>query len=444
MDKKLPSKKNIWNEKTFYYGLFGVMLFVYLMASFVIPASDAYFGFSQFRYLGAGGTFFFVAITLLFLLTYRYYRISFDKYLSELNEWFFASQTPAILVAIFMVGIFFYFHTNFINQDGRAFEAKFLQAMPFKDAYIKLDEALEFYVHSRFWVYTNQRFGWDVELSYRTLSSLAGGIFIFVLLKYCRQLLPGKALLLALLCISGGYMQLFFGDVENYTLTATIIICYLLTSFLFIKKSISIVYPSIVLAIAVSFHLLSVLFLPSLVYLYYVGLKQKQYKPVLAGIAAFLFIILFTLTFCIFNGLSINDIRHSHAVGAFLWSGYWVFLQPTPGSYYFGLLNLLFLLAPFCVLIFPLVVFRKINFSEHNIFLLIASLFFLLFFITWRAQLGIYNDWNLFAIMGIPLAIFVWGNILAEEMADSRYILLALGMLFFMQTYLWVLYNHAL
>jgi hypothetical protein len=67
-----------------------------------------------------------------------------------------------------------------------------------------------------------------------------------------------------------------------------------------------------------------------------------------------------------------------------------------------------------------------------------------LFFITWRAQLGIYNDWNLFAIMGIPLAIFVWGNILAEEMADSRYIVLALGMLFFMQTYLWVLYNHAL
>ena len=31
--------------------------------------------------------------------------------------------------------------------------------------------------------------------------------------------------------------------------------------------------------------------------------------------------------------------------------------------------------------------------------------------IGWKAQLGVYNDWNLFAMAAVPISLLVWRNV---------------------------------
>lgn len=53
--------------------------------------------------------------------------------------------------------------------------------------------------------------------------------------------------------MSAGYIQLFFGDVENYTMTAVWIMGYLLASLLFLKERWSIISPSLLVAAALTY-----------------------------------------------------------------------------------------------------------------------------------------------------------------------------------------------
>jgi len=446
MNKAFLLMKVHLTEKNVYYGLLGWMVLVYFLAGFTNSTSEIYFGFSQLRNLRAGGMF--LVLILLVLVFTQSNRPALARAFEKLNTWFFSNPLPTFLTAICAVIVFYLFRTNFINGDGLALEGRFLDVVPLDGAFFSYDEALEFYIHSRFWALTHQAYGWSVNQAYSCLSVLAGGVFIFILLKYCRQLLPEKALLLAGLCISSGYMQLFFGDVENYTLTATVLTGYLLASALYLNKSLSLVYPASILALALTFHLLSSFFLPSLAYLYYVAVKRRQFQAVFKSLAVFLVVLGLIWSFMVFNGLSINNFWNSHVYAASRMSYYWT-MAGTPGTnfgdYYFGLFNLLFLLVPGWVLLIPLAIYRKIEMTEQNIFLSIILLVGFFFFIFWRAQLGPYGDWNLFAVFGIPLSILIWSNLL-RSYSKSRLlvVLVALGMLFFAHSYSWVLYNHNL
>lgn len=104
-------------------------------------------------------------------------------------------------LALLAVVVFFLLRSNSPNPDGVSFTEKFERNVPLHGAHVTHDEMWEFYLHSRFWLYSNRAFGWSVEQSYQVLSCLAGGVFVFLLLTYCARLLPRNPLSLSLIHI---------------------------------------------------------------------------------------------------------------------------------------------------------------------------------------------------------------------------------------------------
>jgi hypothetical protein len=354
-----------------------------------------------------------------------------------LNSPLFVASLAALFTAIFLI-----LRNGFVNPDGIALRLKFASDVPTLGAHVTHDEMWELYLHSRFWYYTNQVFGWSVDASYHILSSLSGGVFIFILLQYARIIHARNPLGFFLLMISGGYMQLFFGDVENYTLTATLIMGYLLSTALYLKGRISIVVPSSLLALAITFHLLAGWLLPSLAFLYILEMRKRKYSRLLIAILVSVTIIGLTLMFFHFHNLPIENLLYdSHALGQ---GGNISRMIVDPSlPYYWQQINLLALLFPASILILPLISYKRIMLTPGNFHLIIAIVFMLAFQFTWEAKIGVYNDWNLFASMALPFSALIWSNFLQiPDLKFRKQITIALFSLSFLHSYVWIISNH--
>lgn len=430
--------------------LYTLILFVYFFLivffGFVFPRffPDAYeiFGFSQLHPLGLPLAGLFFGVILLFTVVYKKHAQQINDLSIGVQNTFFSRTIYLLAFSLLCMLIFFLFRNNFLNPDGKAFASKFYHNVFTKGALVTHDEMLEFYVHSRFWFYTHQYFNWTVPFSYQVLSSIAGGVSIFIILKYCKKLLPEKSLALFFIIVSGGYMQLFFGDVENYTITAMFVFMYFYTSHEYIKNRVDIIVPSSILAITMIFHLLGGFLIPSLLFLFYLEYKKGNVKKVYISSGVFMLIILLTLLYFHFHHLPISELfYHSHALGN---GGHMLRKLAKPDFYYhMAIINLLFLLVPASLLLLPLLVSRKIKYDAVNSHLGIACISMVGFMFTWRAAIGVYNDWNLFANVAIPVSLFVGYNVLKAENVKSRaYILIPTIMIFILHSYSWIVHNH--
>ncbi len=107
------------------------------------------------------------------------------------------------------------------------------------------------------------------------------------------------------------------------------------------------------------------------------------------------------------------------------------------------MLNLLLLIFPGVLMIVPLLAYHRIKREPGNIFLGLASLFMLLFMFTWKADMGPYLDWNLYAPVAIPLSVLCWYNFLRiDHLRYHRRIFVALVGLASLHTYTWIITNH--
>jgi hypothetical protein len=278
--------------------------------------------------------------------------------------------------------------------------------------------------------------------SYHIASSLAGGGFIFLLIRLCRLVVPSHPTAMFLAVASAGFMQLFFGDVENYTLTALLILAYLYTAILEIKGRVPLLVPSAVLALAITFHLVALTLLPSFFYLLLRVSRHSGRQRLYAPIGAFLTIILLTLTVFHFNGLPIKNLYlHTHAFG----HGGDIFanLSLPSLSLYLQHANLLLLLSPSVIIIPPLLVFRRIPTQPTNILLAVAAASLLVFQFVWKSGIGIYNDWNLYAASAIPVSLLAWTNFLRNvRMPFKAEVYAALVALAGAHSLLWIVWNH--
>ena len=328
-----------------------------IVAGFVLPHFDSIhynlFGFNQLSSLKTGHTVIILCFLIVSLLLYGKFDRPIRTLAQKIEKALFSKTIHIIIFGILCVTLFLLLRNNFINYDGRAFTEKFYRDVAAIGAHVTHDEMWELYVHSRFWYYTNRFWGWSVTFSYQVMSSVAGGVFIFFLLRFCRKLLPSNPLGLFLIIVSGGYMQIFFGDVENYTLTAVFILLYFCFSLGCIRYKRHVALPSSILAVAMTFHLLAGFLLPSLVFLYWLEFKKRHYREIWSGIASFVLIIGLTLLFFHFNHLPISDLFwRSHAFGH---GGHILRMLARPSvSYYLSIFNLLFLLVPALILIVPL------------------------------------------------------------------------------------------
>ena len=139
-------------------------------------------------------------------------------------------QAAAAIAAVLSWPVFFLLRTNVLNEDGNMLTPKLEADVPLVGAHLTHDEMLELFLHSRFWNYTHRWWGWSVVFSYQVVSCAAGVVFVYATIRLARRLAPAAPWLFVAGVLAGGYMQLFFGDVENYTVTAALVALYVLAA----------------------------------------------------------------------------------------------------------------------------------------------------------------------------------------------------------------------
>lgn len=292
---------------------------LYFACSFIVPAPfarDCLFGASQFL---PWGILPYLAVLLpmlpVSLAAETIHTWSTHGSLSPLCD-VSPQKLPHVILFTVASSLCFFLRNNTLNADALLFAGNFARDIPTLGAHLTHDEILELYVHSRFWAITHAWFDWDVTLSYQVLSALAGGVFFCVLLQHCKVLAGDQAATLFCLVASGGFIQLFFGDVENYTLTAVLLLSYFFWSALHLQGSCGPLAPSICLGVAMMFHLLSGFLLPSLAYLLYRDWRRGNRTRAATATIAVIVIPVATLTWFHLNGLPIQRLFYnSHAFG---------------------------------------------------------------------------------------------------------------------------------
>ena len=352
------------------------------------------------------------------------------------------SYPIAFTAALIAGGVMFAGRSAFLNPDALMFAPKFEGAVPVSGAFITHDEMLEFLVHSRVWDYTHRWWGWSVEYSYQVTSSLAGIVFVVLAFRLAARIAASAPGIFLFGVFSGAYLQLFFGDVENYTLTAVVVTAYLLAAVRFLRSDAPLWEPAVALGAAMSFQLLAGWLLPSLAYLGYTSWSRtRDYAPLMRSSWLSAGMIALTVVVVHFYGAPIWSIGASHAGRALRLQG--MFVTEWSAAYYVEQANLLMLLAPFALLLPVLTWWRRLTIDETGMFLAIAAGSLLAFQLVWKAQIGVYNDWNLFAIGGMVLGVLIWRSVVpAATNWRQRALAATLAILSALHSYAWIAANH--
>jgi len=350
--------------------------------------------------------------------------------------------TAAAICGVAAGPLFFLLRTNWLNGDGSMFAPKFERDVPLVGAHLSHDELLELFLHSRVWYYTHRWWGWSVVYSYQVVSCVAGCIFLYVLVRAARRLAPERTWLFLGGVLSGGYMQLFFGDVENYTITAVLVLVYVVAACRFLAGERPLWVPALALAIAMCFHLEAAWLLPSAVYLGVVSRSRTgDARDAWRSLALGASVVAAVFVFFQFYGLPLIRFFSSYAGQALRMKD--VFAIGMPRSYYIDELTVLLRLCPGIALLLPALVGSRWRIDETTRFLALAAASMLLIQIVWKSQLGVFEDWNLYAAGGLSTAIVVWRYASAAAatpvMRIAAAVVVAVGSL---RTYAWIVANH--
>jgi len=142
-----------------------------------------------------------------------------------------------------------------------------------------------------------------------------------------------------------------------------------------------------------------------------------------------------------FHGLPLQRFFSSHAGHAFRSRDVYAFGQPL--SYYTDQVRLLLLLCPAVGMLVPLVFSLRKAADEYTRFLGIAAVTMLIFQAIWRADLGVFDDWNLYAIGGMVIALFIWRYVaVAASTTPKRMAAAGMAAIGWLNTYAWIMANH--
>ncbi len=414
---------------------------LYFYSSFL--STSHWFGFSQLRHLGAVPS---AAALVLAVFVVTRARADASRRRPRLVDRLPlpATTRSLLLLSMLAIALGLLFRSTFINVDGQWWNTLYERT---NGRAVMLDEMLEMVVHFSAVKLCQQWFGWSLTFTYQVLSVVGGGIFVFALARLSSLLLPERSRWLWVWGVSGGYMQLFFGDVEHYSLVSALMMVYLALGVRFVVGPGSVVAPTIVFALAACFHLLAGFLGVSVLYLWWLSVRRGRRREVLLGIAGGMVVGIGALlaTHVYLGGhFSLASLEEtlSRLIGSS--AGFTaIWLLPRSVSYYLELGLLLFLLFPQVLVIGPLLAYRRVAASEPNVFLACAVVPMSLMMVLWYSALGILSDWNVFAPTVVPLVILTGYNLLAA--ADLKYqaaIFLGLVTSALVHSYTWIVCNH--
>jgi hypothetical protein len=330
------------------------------------------------------------------------------------------------------------------NLDGSLLQQKIADAVPRSGAFVTHDEMLELYLHSRLWAVMHATLGWDVAQTYRAASCVGGGVAAFVALGLVLRLPRARRLLAAAGLLAGGWVLVFFGDVENYTWANVVVLVYLAAALRFLDDERARLWPAAAaLATGALFHLETLVLGPSLLVLAAVAAARGRRGEAVAAVLLVPGVLAAALGWFDVHGLPVADLFTHSQISA--QGGNWSrFLAPADAHYLWNQIQLVLLLAPAVVLLPALLVDRGFRGDPRTVFLSAAAAGGLLLAFLWRAQLGPAGDWDLYAVAAQPLALLVVTWLTAGPQLRTRaprvVVLLVLAAT---HTAAWIAANHA-
>ncbi|MCE3553488.1 hypothetical protein LWC33_18760 [Pseudonocardia sp. RS11V-5] len=338
-------------------------------------------------------------------------------------------RTTRLVVAVVGVALFWMLSDHTENLDGSLLQGKF-EASP--GGFATHDEMLELFLHSRLWAGLHALWGWDVAQTYRLVSCLAGGAAVLIALRIARRF--DQPLLVLGLLAGGGWVMVFFGDVENYTLTAVVALGYLAGALRFLDDEDASLWPlGLLLGLGVLCHLETLVLGPSLLVLVVLAVRRGRKLDGILALAAVPAVLGLGLWWFDRHGLPIAQLTSGSQISA--QGGDWSrFLFPVGATGWWLQLQMLLLLAP-AVLLLPACRFA----GRRCLFFGVASAGALLMVVVWRAQLGVFDDWNLYAIAAPPLILLVVSGLRRVSAPWMTAFVVLAGT----QALAWVLENHA-
>lgn len=345
----------------------------------------------------------------------------------------------ACMVALGSFPLFLLFRNGFVNDDGLAWSFNLLAGIN----YVGLDEMLTMLTVNSLWKALGDPVGFTPFHVYACFSAVMGFAFMFfTVLLACRD--TGKSWpLLVLLVVSGGFMQAFFGDVENYAGVMALCMAYIWAAREFLEERVSILIPGLLLVLAMCMHLLALCLFPAHLLLCRTAWKRGSRWLVPASAALMVIVFLLVMLIAADAGLDLRNLHNSHIFGSGTdVSTVHMFAAPSV-TYYNAVTSVLFLLFPFWWVPVLLALTGNMRNDAFNRFLVAASTGFLALAYVWRLNLRPYFDWNLVACSAIPASVLAWRNLLLMR----REKLLSTAMVFLAATgglhsYSWILANH--
>lgn len=328
-------------------------------------------------------------------------------------------------------------------------------------SYVTFDEPLAWLLHGKFYKYMYHNYGWGQAKSYGLTTSLAGIVFIALVMSLARHFKLGtkRGILLTGLVLTGGYMQLFFRYVENYTIVTVCILGYLILVHRSLRDGGKLLWPALVLSLGTVFHLLAGWLYPTLAFAYLYQCKGRRWWRSLAELLGI--IIATGIPFAIVLGyLVYGESVILEAMFKSSWA-YKLNFVPFQASYadnywllserhLLDIVNEHLLLAPLAWVFLGITWYvkrREIKFRDPFLIVLtIGVLFMLIYTLTWMPGLGGYGDWDLFSGVGFMLVLLL-GWLMVQNGADGKIDIIAQVALPLIIAHLihsgaWILSNH--
>ena len=269
---------------------------------------------------------------------------------------------------------------------------------------------------------------WEtVENSYRAYSYVSG--IIYVLFSFPVAAASGKnalerTVVLAFL-LTAGFIQQFFGYVENYALYLPGLLLYLFLGLRTLDHRIPVFVPALLLGILLALHRVLAIFGPSLLYLAYRDYRRRSNrfstgKSLLATAAAIGCVPASAAVFLALSGVGFEAYVDRTGGGEFLplldQPGYYAQYRIFSLEHLVDFINLQLISAPAaCMAIF---IGRKRPLSRHA-FLAICTAIPLFFTFIAKANLGAFRDWDILSLPALPLTLWA-ATMLLERIRDGE------------------------
>lgn len=343
---------------------------------------------------------------------------------------------PALILAVLFAVTAWQLRSGFPNDDGLN-DMLSLQA---GQSILRHDEMLPTLIVTM--VYESGITGILPEKAFSLVSCFFGGLFVFTTVLFGGRMTGRRWPLFIGLSLSAGYVQMFVGDAEVYAMVAAMLAVYFLLCSEYLKGNISLLLPSLTLAVALCSHLLAGWTVPAFAFLLYRSIRRKRYAETGLSVLVFLITVGFLFFIVTAAGLPLHALASSNAAGAGNRNTLDMLAVPEI-HYHAAVANVLFLVFPFWLVLPALLLTGRLKSDLMNAVLIISAGMLTLLALVWKLALRPYFDWNLIASVGVPLSYLTWSSLLRgpwqRGMKSAVLLLCLVGAL---HSWTWITANH--